>query len=481
MSSVKKVFIGGVFYSAVARYSSVAIGLAVAAVLSRVLLPDEFGLVAVAMVLIAFFSIVSDAGIGTAIVQKKELTAKDLSHIFSLTLYLAAVSASVFFLASGGVAAVFDEPALRPICRILSVHLFFSVANIVPNGLLLKQKEFKFIAVRTLPVQSVGGALAVGAALQGVGVYSLLVAPVFSSVALFAVNYWRCRLPFSWTVGRDAVGKIFSYSVFQFLFNLINFFSRNLDNLLIGKCLGLSALGYYEKSYRLMLLPMANISHVLVSVIHPVFSDYQHNIRYVVDRYLKIVKLLAIIGFPLSVFLFFTAEEWIVLLFGDQWLPSVPVFRWLCLSVGFQMVASSTGAIFQTVNATKCLFVDGLLSTVVTVGCLCFGLFVVGELEATALLVSLSFVLNFFKTFFVLFRFALRQPLLSFFRQLTAPVLLGVVLAAIFYACRPVSDLPLLASLGIQLVVFGGVLLVFVRLFGGYDLSILFKYGNKKG
>ncbi|MDR1526529.1 MAG: lipopolysaccharide biosynthesis protein [Dysgonamonadaceae bacterium] len=479
MSNLKNVFIGGVFYTALAKYSGVVIGLVVTAVLSRILLPGEFGIIAVAMVFIAFFSILSDVGIGTAIIQKKELTETDLSHIFSLTLYLAGISAIVFFFASAPIASYYGEPALAVICKILSVHLFFAVANIVPNGLLLKHKAFKFIALRTLIVQLAGGTLAVGAALRGFGIYALLVAPVFSSVTIFIINYSKFRLPFSPVVRRSAVRKIFSYSVFQFLFNVIHFFSRNLDNLLIGKYLGLSPLGYYEKSYRLMLLPMSNISYILVSVIHPVFSDYQNNIRYVATQYLKVVKLLAMVGFPLSAFLFFTAQEWILLLFGDQWMPSVPVFRCLCLSVGFQMVVSSAGAIFQTANATKYLFIDGLLSTLFTVLCLFTGLFVIRELNATALLISLSFMLNFFKSFFILFRFVLKESLLLFFKPLVMPVLLSILLAGILYGCCPFLHLPLLGSLAVKTAIAGAVVLGFIRFFNIYDWSVLLKYGNK--
>ncbi|MDR0541140.1 MAG: lipopolysaccharide biosynthesis protein [Dysgonamonadaceae bacterium] len=479
MSSIKKVFISGVFYTAAAKYSGIVISLIVTAILSRILLPGEFGIIAVAMVFIAFFSILSDMGIGTAIIQKKELTETDLSHIFSLSIYLAIVSAIVFFFVATLIASYYDEPVLALICKILSVHLFFSVANIVPNGLLLKHKEFKFIAARTLIVQFTGGVLAVGAAFHGLGIYSLLIAPIFSSVALFIINYSRRRIPFSLLVRQSSIRKIASYSVFQFLFNLINFFSRNLDNLLIGKYLGIYPLGYYEKSYRLMLLPMSNFSYLLTSVIHPVFSDYQDDIRYITDKYLKVAKWLAIVGFPLSALLFFTAKELILLLFGDQWAPSVPVFQYLCLSTGFQMASASAGSIFQTVNATKFLFIDGLLSTLFTVLCLFAGLFYFQDLNYVALLISASFILNFFKSFFILFRWTLKQPLLLFFKQLAIPLLLSIVLAGVLYIVGLYLNLPLAGCLIVKTAIAGLIFIGFIHFFNLYDLSILLKHGNK--
>lgn len=85
-------------------------------------------------------------------------------------------------------------------------------------------------------------------------------------------------------------------------FSFVNYFTRNLDKLLIGRVIGLQTLGYYEKSYRLMLLPLQNITSVITPVMHPIFAEFQDNLKMQRDRYLGIVRLLALIGFPLSVF-----------------------------------------------------------------------------------------------------------------------------------------------------------------------------------
>lgn len=477
MSGIKRVFIGGVFYTAIAKYAGLGVSLVVAAILSRVLLPAEFGTVAVAMVLIAFFALVSDMGIGTAIIQKKELTEADLSQIFSLTMYLAAVAAGIFFVSSAVAAGYYGEPAMVRICKILSVYLFFSVANTVPNGLLLRDKEFRFVAVRTTGVQLVGGAMAVWAALRGWGIDSLLVAPVFSSAATFGINYWRYRIRFVWAVKWASVRKIFAYSIYQFLYTLINL---NIENLLIGKYLGLTALGYYEKSYRLMLLPLSYFSNVLVSVIHPVFSDYQDRIRYITERYLKVVKLLATVGFPLSVGLFFSAKELILLLFGEQWGASVPVFRCLCVSMGFLIVHSSSTALFRTVNATKWMFIDGLLSTICTIGCLLVGLIYFQDLNRGALLISGSFVLNFFKTFYILFRQTLRQPLGLFYRQLIRPVIVGIVAAVLLYFIAPYAPEGLWGGLIVKVALSLAIVLPLIHVLGIYNMVSLVREGVRR-
>ena len=156
--------------------------------------------------------------------------------------------------------------------------------------------------------------------------------------------------------GLDAIRKIFSFSAYQFLFNAINYFSRNLDKLLIGKYMGMTPLGYYEKSYRLMMLPLQNITHVISRSCIRYFQSSSTICSGCARRMEKIVRLLAFIGFPLSVFLWFAAQEVVLIIFGSQWMPSVPVFRILSLSVGVQIVLASSGGIFQAANDTRSLF-----------------------------------------------------------------------------------------------------------------------------
>lgn len=210
-----------------------------------------------------------------------------------------------------------------------------------------RNKEFKFIAIRSFVIQVAGGAAAVIAAIYGAGLYALIINPILSSILLFAISYQRYPQRLRLTLGMKVLRKIFSYSAYQFLFNIINYFSRNLDKLLIGKYMNMSALGYYEKSYRLMMLPLQNITQVITPVMHPVFSDFQNDKERLASSYERIVQFLAFIGLPLSMLLFFTAKEVTLIIFGDQWLPSVPVFQILSLSVGIQIILSSSGSIFR--------------------------------------------------------------------------------------------------------------------------------------
>lgn len=430
--TLKKLLISGILYTGISKYAGILISLIITAILSRLLSPNDFGIVAVATVIITFFSIFSDLGIAPAIVQNRDLDNKDLSNLFSFTVWMSLGISLLFFLSSGFIASYYDSPELAIICKVLSLSLFFNTVNIVPNALLYKEKAFKFLAKRSIVVQSLTGVVAVFAALYGLGIYALLINPVLSAIFIFVITFHRYPLPFHWTLGLRSLNKIFSYSLYQFLFNVINYFSRNLDKLLIGKFMGMNLLGYYEKSYRLMMLPLQNITHVITPVMHPIFSDYQDDIKFLESNYLKIVRLLAFIGFPLSVFLYFSAQELMLIIFGNQWEASVPVFRILALTVGIQIVLSTSGSIFQAAGDTKSLFICGVFSAFTNVSGMLIGIFLFKSLNAVAWSILITFTINFIQAYIQMYYVTFRLPIKSFMKMFVSPLLLTLTVFLIF-------------------------------------------------
>jgi teichuronic acid exporter len=430
--SLKRDLLKGVGYTAISKYIGIIISLVVTGILSRLLTPTEFGVIAVAMVIITFFGILSDLGIAPAIIQHKDLDEKDLSNLFAFTVWLSIGISLFFFLSSGVIASYYNSPVLSTICRILSLSLLFNTINIVPNALLYKDKAFKFLAQRTIIVQSVVGAIAILAALYGAGIYALLINPVLSAIIIFIITFRRYPQRLHRTFGLTSLKKIFSFSAYQFLFNLINYFSRNLDKLLIGRYMGMSPLGYYEKSYRLMMLPLQNITHVITPVMHPLFSDFQNDLDKLESSYRKVVRLLAFIGFPLSIFLLFTSRELILLIFGMQWEASVPVFRILSLTVGTQIILSTSGSIFQAANDTKSLFICGVFSALMNVGGMLIGLFVFKSLNAVAWSILITFSINLMQAYIQMYYVTFKLPIKPFLRMFVSPFILSVAVFLVF-------------------------------------------------
>lgn len=201
--TVRQEMVSGVFWGIVQKYSGIVVQLVITGVLARLLSPETFGIVAVATVLIHFFTLFTNMGIGPAIVQHQSLSDEDLCSIFSLSIYGGTVVALLFFALAKPIAAFWQNEQLIGICRILSVQLLFAAWNMVPNALVNKNKRFRFVAERTQAMQIVSGGAAVAAAFGGWGIYALLIPPVFTAVGVFFLNYRK--YPLGFIAGRSSV------------------------------------------------------------------------------------------------------------------------------------------------------------------------------------------------------------------------------------------------------------------------------------
>lgn len=420
---LKRDFSVGVFYTAIAKYSGIVIQLIITAVLARLLTPDDFGVVAVATILIQFFNTISEAGIGPAIIQKKNLIQQEICGLFTFTTILGIVLSGLFFLCSPLIARYYDNESLDSICQWLSLLIFFSSVDIVTNGLLLKQKRFKTIAIRTLVIQVITGALSIYTAFIGWGMYALVLSAISSKGLIFIVNY-LCN-PLKMNLRFGSVMKIASYSGYQFLFNILNYFSRNLDKLIIGKFMGMNQLGYYEKSYRLMMLPLSNITYVLSPVMHPVFSEMQNERERLLEKYLRLLTIIGCISFPMMAFLFFDAQELVLIVFGNQWEQSILPFKILSLTAALQVLHATTSGIFQAADDTKGLFISSFLSSLLLIA----GFVFAALIFKTVIAMAISFLITCTLGSFIVFYYLLKRfdkGLGILWKTLNIPILLGV-------------------------------------------------------
>ena len=462
MGKAKKELLSGIIYTAVTKYSGIIINIIVTAFLARMLPPSDFGVVAIASVLIHFFSMLSDMGLGPAIIQKKDLGQQDLRSIFTLSFYIGLILTVIFFFSSHTIANYYDNEKLITITQIFSIAVFFHCLDVVPNSLLKKAKRFRFIAVRNIIVNLIGGTLAILAAYHSFGVYSLLIQPILSSIILFILDYQQNILHLVSIIQRESIKKIFSFSIYQFMFSFINYFSRNLDILLGGKVFGIKELGYYEKSYTLMVLPVKNLSHIITPAIQPIFSEYQNDESWLFTRSMALFKVLLFIGFPLTAFLFFSSEEIIILFLGNQWYGAVPIFKILSLSVGIQIIYSPQGAFFQSANAVKKLFSCGLVTAFLSVSAVLVGCFILHSITGMAWLIVIAYFFAFLNVYYVMVKKVFHQKFSKFLSIMIEPLLYTFLLFVLLFVFDSFSkEWSLITRLIIKILIYFSVMISF--------------------
>ena len=480
--SIKKDMVHGVFWSAVEKYSSLVVGLVVSMILARILSPREYGVVAIATVIILFLQMFCTMGIGPAVIQRRDLTDKDLDSIFTFSLVVGLVLSVIFFLSSWFIADYYDNEQLLPVCQILTIQLLFAAANMVPNALMSKAKRFKEIARRTLTLHLISGILSVIAALKGAGVYALLISPVLSSIGIFLWNRMYFKVSIDWNLNMEPIKRIFGFSSYQFLFEFFNYFSRNLDKLIIGKFMSLDALGIYEKSYRLMQLPMSNITSVINPVMLPVLNGLQDDKEDLSRKYAKIVRFIATISFPLGIMLWGMARETIHIFYGGKWDAAIPVFSILALSLPLQMILSTSGAMYMVCDNTKMQFWLGIRNTATTViGFLIAAIFF-GTIESMAWAWTITLIINFFFTYWLMYKYVLQTSIFLMLKVLKEPLLSAIAVGILLFILNSTGITGgLISSLFIK--GFSSLILVFaiIQLSGQYDLIASIRYKLAKG
>lgn len=471
MSSYKKEFISGVLYTSVAKYVGIFVQIAISMVLARLLNPSDFGILAIATVFISFINLITDFGFGAAIIQSETLVKKDLESIFSLTLYVGLFAAFVLFLFASPIGNYYNDDSVASVVRLLSVNVVFASLNIVPNALLLKAKKFKLVAVRTLSLQIVCGCIGIVFAYIGLGLYALVIQSILSAAGIFIFNYNQNRIRFFNKVYVNSIKKIINFSAFQFAGSVMNFITKSIDKPLVGKYLSLTSLGYYEKSYRLMQMPVDNLSYIFTPVMQPMFREFQHDLRTMFQKYKKILKTLSVVGFPLSALLYFSAYDLIHLFYGGKWDLAVAPFQYLSLSVGFMVLMSSSGPIYQASNKVKFMLVVNVAEFLISISCLLLSLHT-GNVNYVALCISGGVVVRFVFVFCLLSIGVFSISPFKIVQSILPGLLLGGFLALVYYMERMVQ---INMSIIFHLVLNGGIWALVTGSYLLFDKDIQFK------
>nr|WP_042314984.1 lipopolysaccharide biosynthesis protein [Clostridium saccharoperbutylacetonicum] len=436
----------------IAKYSNVITQLIINSILARLLMPEEFGVIAIITVFISFFNILGDMGIGPAIIQNKSLDDKEISDIFKFSVMGALVIAIGFYFFSYFIAFFYTNRIYIKLGFLLSFSVFFFICNIVPNALIYKKQNFKLVGIINVCANIGVGIITITLALNGWSYYSLIFDSISKSLFIFIFSFTFSKIKIKKGYSYNAVKKIRNYSSYQFLFNFINYFTRNLDNILIGKFLGSSTLGYYDKSYKLMLYPVQNLTNVITPVLHPVLSEYQDQIDVIYDTYIEVVKVLAYIGIFVSVYCFFSSKEIIRIMYGTNWDKSIPAFRILSLSIVIQMVLSSIGSIFQSTGYVNKLFSTGLVSACFTITAIAIGV-MSKSLEVLAMGIVISFAFNFIQCFYVLMKHVFNKKFSEFLLNIKNVLIIGFIMVCGYLLTSKISIDNVLISAIVKLVI----------------------------
>ena len=343
-------------------------------VLARILVPTDFGLFALMTVFTGFASLFMDFGFSSAIIQRTAIDERYLSSAFWLSLSGGAGVMLVTMALAPGLTAFYGQPRLLALTLAFAPVFFIGSVSGVQRAILQREMNFKKLAVIENSARVGASAIAIGMAYAGLGVWSLvglyLATAVLNSALLWQFGRWRPSV----RPDRKAMAELWRFSSRLTGFNVVNYWARNADNLLIGRFIGVSQLGFYNRAYTLMLLPSDVATSATDRVMYSALSRLKDDHVRVRRVYLDVVGLLSLALFPAIVGLFVVCKPFILTVYGPKWLPAVPLLQILCLASLMEVLARTTGMIFTSQGRTDLMFRWGVVSSITAIGSFFIGL-----------------------------------------------------------------------------------------------------------
>jgi O-antigen/teichoic acid export membrane protein len=365
MSDLKRRALTGISWSVVSQIGRQSVRFVVGILLVRLLTPRDFGLIGMVIVFTGFAELFTDLGFGAALIQKKELEQRHLNSVFWMNVVVGLLLTIIVGAVAPIIAEFYENPELSLMTAVIALSFAIGSVKVVQSSLFQKNMEFKKLAFIEITALMVSGITSVAMAYNGCGVWSLVAQSLITTSVTVAMMWTLSRWRPSFSFDSGAMKELWGFSANLTGFNVLNYWVRNGDNLLIGKIVSADALGLYTRAYSLMLLPITQITHVISGVMFPAMSEIQGDIEKSRRIYLYSNRIIALITFPMMTGLFAVSEAFVLFLFGDRWMEMIPILKVFCITGIGQSVGTTVGWIYTAQGRTDIMFKWGLFSGMV--------------------------------------------------------------------------------------------------------------------
>jgi polysaccharide transporter, PST family len=370
----RKQVAGGAIVTAVSQAYRVITNFISGIVLARLLTPADFGLIAMVSTSLAFVALIQDLGLNQATIQRVRISDAQMSALFWLSLGCSTILALILAASAPVIASFFGDSRLVVLTIAFSCLVIISGGQSQQLALMGRDMRFKSLAVIDILTVTLSAIVGVVVAWLTESYWALFAASLASALVGFGCAWLLCQ----WRPGRPSFDgefvEIFRFGSGVSGFNVVNYFARNADSLLIGRFYGAEQLGLYSRAYRLLLFPLSQIQAPLGRVMLPLLSRLQSDPPRYRKVYTECISLLMMASQPGLVFATVFAEDVFLILLGPSWVPAAPIFCWLGVAGLHQVVTATVGWLFLSQGRGGDLFKIGALGAIITVASFIVGL-----------------------------------------------------------------------------------------------------------
>ena len=328
----KKTF-SGIIWTFLKNFSVEGFAFIQGIILARLLVPEDYGLIAMTQIFFAISSCFIDSGFSIALARKVNQTELDYSTVYVTNVCLTAFFAILLCISAPWIADFYHEPILRKIVTANAILLVLNSFNAVQATRMTIKLQFKERSIISVIVNTTIGIATIIMAYMGYGVWALIY-PNFLAPVMYLFLYkkylnWYPKLQFSWKTWKE----FFGFGSNFLLANLLNTIFNNIYPLVIGKYFSASSLGYYTKASNYSKLPATTFQNVMGQVTFPILCSIQENENRLRDAYRRLIRASAFIVFPMLIGLAALAKPFIIVLITDKWSRSIPYLQILCFAL----------------------------------------------------------------------------------------------------------------------------------------------------
>lgn len=470
MKELKKKAASGVKWTALSAIITTVLQFLQLAVLARILSPVDFGLMAMLMIVLGLAQAFADMGISNAIIHRQDTTREQLSSLYWLNIAAGIFVSLVVVASTPLIVGLFNEPRLEEL--VFWAALGFLMISVGQQFQILLQKELRFKELALIESLSafVGALVAILSAMAGHGVLSLiwgyLVNAALRSVMLLFTG-WRCWRPELHFNKLDLKGYI-GFGLYQMGERSINYFGSRIDQLLLGTLLGAQALGYYNMAFNLVIQPMSRISPILMRVAFPLFATVQDDVSLLRRGYLMVMRVLAMINFPILLGLAAIAPVFVPNVLGESWLPSVILVQLLAIVALLRSTGNPVGALLLARGRADLGFKWNLVILIIQIPGIYVGALLGGAVGIAIALITLQIVFSIFN-YTILLRTLIGRCARDYFASMLPALLFSVVMALSVLVASMLAAEKTAFAMAVQIVcgmiVFSTLLFFFQRQF----------------
>lgn len=333
MSELKEKTVKGLAWSTIDRFSTQGIQFVFSILIARLLMPSDYGVIAMLGIFFAVSQTFIDSGFGTALIQKANRTDTDFSTVFYFNIAVAVIFYMLLWFASPLIASFYNIPVLEDVTKVAALALVFSSLSAVHSTKLSIAINFKLRAEISVISALSTGCVGLYLAYSGYGVWALVFQSVFASflytVLLWCLVHWRPKVVFSW----QSFKQLFAFGSKLLASGLLDTVYNNVYTLVIGKVYSSSLLGLYSRASGLAQYPSSNITGVLQNVTFPILCSIHDDEKRLAAAYKKFIRMAAFVVFPLMIGLASVADPFIRIVLTDKWEGSIYLLQIICFSM----------------------------------------------------------------------------------------------------------------------------------------------------